>query len=153
MAKRYLFLLLLTMTALMAACESLGVGQQQPTPIPFALFTAQDVIQAFSTAGLEVQAVQRDMAVGRGAPNTFSERYVFEIPRIAPAGGQILVFQTQEDLDAWQNYIAQLRADSSTRREVVYVYVKNNVMLQVNANLTTQEARAFENALENLTID
>jgi hypothetical protein len=151
MAKRYLFLLLLTMSVLAAACESLGIGQQPPTAVPFARFTAQDVIDAFSTAGLQVQAVQRDMAVGRGAPNTFSERYVFQVPRIAPAGGQILVFQRQEDLVAWQDYITQLRADSATRRDVVYVYVKENVMLQVNANLTTQEANAFENALEGMS--
>jgi hypothetical protein len=151
MAKRYLFLLLLTMTTLVAACESLGIGQQQPTAVPFARFTAQDVVAAFSTAGLEVQGVQRDMAVGRGAPNTFSERYVFEVPRIAPAGGQILVFQSQSDLDAWQQYFAQLRADSATRRDVVYVFVKENVILQVNANLTTQEASAFEDALAGMT--
>ena len=151
MAKRYLFLLLLTMTVLATACESLGVGQPPATAIPFARFNAQDVISAFSTAGLQVQGVQRDMAVGRGAPNTFSERYVFEIPRIAPAGGQILVFQQQSDLTAWQSYIAQLRADSATRRNVVYVYVKENVMLQVNADLTSQEANAFENALDGMS--
>src|SRR5262245_18689150 len=132
MMKRYLFLLLLTMTVLASGCESLGIGQQQPTAVPFNLYRAQDVIDAFSTAGLQVQNVQRDMAVGRGAPNTFNERFVFEVPRIAPAGGQILVFQTQEDLTAWQDYIAQLRADSETRRDVVYVFVKNNVLLQVN---------------------
>jgi hypothetical protein len=151
MVKRYLFLLLLTITALVAGCENLGIGQQQPTAVPFARYTAQDVINAFSTAGLQVQNVQRDMAVGRGAPNTFNERYVFEVPRIAPAGGQILVFLNQEDLAAWQGYISQLRADSATRRDVVYVYVKDNVMLQVNANLTTLEANAFRDALEGMS--
>jgi hypothetical protein len=50
----------------------------------------------------------------------------------------------------WQDYVAQLRADSTTRRDVVYVYVKNNVMLQVNANLTTEEANAFRDALEGM---
>jgi hypothetical protein len=151
MMKRYLFLLLLTMTVLATGCESLGIGQQPPTPVPFARYTAQDVIDAFSTAGLQVQNMQRDMAVGRGAPNTFSARYEFEVPRIAPGGGQILIFQQQEDLTAWQDYIAQLRADSATRRDVVYVYVKDNVLLQVNANLTTQEAIGFRDALEGMS--
>ena len=147
MAQRYLFLLLLTMTALAAGCASIGIGQPTVTPIPFNRFTAQDVFAAFSTAGVEAQNSQRDLVVGRGAPSTFSDRYIFEISRIAPAGGQVLVFETPQALGAWQDYIAQLRADNDTRRNVVYVFVKDNIMLQVNANLTTQEANAYRDAL------
>lgn len=150
MVKPYLVLLLLTMTALAAGCASLGIGQPTATPIPFERYSAQDVFDAFSTAGVEAQNLQRDMVVGRGAPAYFKDRYVFEIPRIAPQGGQIIVFDRPEDLAAWQAYVADLRSESATRRDVVYVYVKDNVLLQVNANLTTQEAGAYEDALMGL---
>jgi hypothetical protein len=150
MVKRYLVLLLLTMTAFASGCASLGIGQATATPIPFERYSAQDVFDAFSTAGVEAQNLQRDMVVGRGAPAHFKDRYVFEVPRIAPAGGQIIVFDRPEDLTAWQAYVTQLRADAATRRDVVYVFVKDNILLQVNANLTTQEATAYENALMGL---
>lgn len=147
MVKRYLFILLLTMTALFTGCASIGIGEPTSTPIPFNRYTAQDVISAMSAAGVQAQNVQRDLVVGRGAPSTFIDRYIFEIPRIAPAGGQILIFETPAGLSEWQDYISRLRSDNSTRRDVVYVYVKDNVMLQVNANLTTQEASAYRDAL------
>jgi hypothetical protein len=147
MLKQYLFLLLLTMTVLAAGCASLGIGQPTETPIPFDRYTAEDVFSALSEAGVQAQNTQRDLVVGRGAPSTFIDRYIFEIPRIAPAGGQVLVFETPDGLNAWQEYIGQLRSDNATRRNVVYVYVKDNVMLQVNANLTTQEANGYRDAL------
>jgi hypothetical protein len=147
MVKQYLFLLVMTMTALTAGCASLGIGEPTATPIPFNRYTAQDVFSAMSAANLQVQNSQRDLVVGRGAPSTFIDRYIFEIPRIAPSGGQVLIFETPEGLSEWQEYIGQLRSDNSTRRDVVYVFVKDNVMLQVNANLTTQEANAYRDAL------
>ena len=150
MVRRYLVIWLLTITTLASGCASLGIGQPTATPIPFERYSAQDVFDAFSTAGLEAQNLQRDMVVGRGAPAHFKDRYVFEIPRIAPAGGQIIVFDRPEDLAEWQAYISELRADAGSRRDVVYVFVKDNILLQVNANLTTQEANAYENALMGL---
>lgn len=151
MVKRYLVLLLLTMTGLAAGCASLGIGEPTITPIPFERYTAQHVFDAFSTAGLQAQNVQRDMVVGRGAPARFKDRYVFEVPRIAPSGGQILVFERPEDLAAWQEYITQLRSAAGTRRDVVYVFVKDNILLQVNANLTNAEANAYRDALMGLS--
>ena len=115
MVKRYLFLLLLTITVFIAGCASLGIGQPTATVIPYNRYTAQDVFSAFSTAGLQVQNSQRDMLVGRGAPAGFSDRYVFEIPRIAPAGGQVLIFDRPEGLAEWEAYIERLRADTATR--------------------------------------
>ncbi|MFQ3566014.1 MAG: hypothetical protein SNJ59_03355 [Aggregatilineales bacterium] len=151
MRKRYLVSGVLAMFAVLVGCSGLNIGASQPTPVPFDRHTAEDVLRAFSVAGLPVQNVQRDMLIGRGAPSTFSDRYVFEIERIAPLGGQILIFSTAGALAEWENYIAQLRANSSTRRDVVYVFVKDNVMLQVNAALTTQEANAFRAALNSLS--
>jgi hypothetical protein len=92
------------------------------------------------------------MNVGaRGAPSEFSDRYLFEVPRIAPLGGQVIVFASAQQLQAWQDYIERLRNDSTTRRDVVYVYVKDNVMVQLSASLTTAEANAYRDAVVALT--
>lgn len=145
--KRYLILCLTAMLAV-SGCASLGIGgEPEPTPIPFNRFNAQNVFDAFSRAGLQVQNLQRDMLIGRDAPSTFSDRYIFEIERIAPSGGQILIFSTPDDMHAWQTYIDTLRANANTRRDVIFVYTYGNVMLQMNANLFPNEADAFRTAL------
>lgn len=150
MAKQYLLLMFLATACLLVGCESLGIGGQAPTAVPFRQHSAQDVFNAFQAAGVTFANPVRDQLVGRGAPSTFSERYTFEIDRIAPLGGQVLVFDTPEAMAEWQSYIERLRADSSTRRDVVYVYTQDNVMLQVNANLLSAEAAAYRDALASL---
>jgi hypothetical protein len=152
MAKRYPLDHVLTMLALLivivsAGCASLGIGQPTATPIPFNLYTAEDVLDAFSRSGLPVPSAQRDMLVGRGSPSGFADRYTFVVERIAPSGGQFLVFDDPAGLDEWRAYISQLRASDATRRDVTYVFEVGNVLLQLNANLTPQEAQAFRDAL------
>jgi hypothetical protein len=147
----YLISLCLAMISLLlGGCAAFGFGQTAPTPVPFALYSAQTVIDAFTNNGAPIANVQRSTLIGRGAPNTFSERYTFEVPRIAPNGGQILVFDTAEALAEWQTYIEQLRNDPAQRRSVIYVYVRRNVMVQINAELTNSEARRYEEILNGL---
>jgi len=101
---------------------------------------------------LQIQNPEKSMTVsGRGAPTGFSDRYIFEIPRIAPAGGQVIVFATPEQLQAWQHYIDTLSASADTHRDVVYTYVKENVMLQLSANLTSAEANGYRDAFMGLS--
>jgi hypothetical protein len=147
MSKHYLLVLVLTMLVLVSGCEGLPFGQPEPTEVPFNRFTAQDVFNGFSQAGLAVEAVARDMLIGRDAPSGYSDRYVFEVPRLAPLGGQVLIFDTPEGLGEWLAFIETLRADPDTRRDVAYVYPYANVLLQLNANLLPAEANAFREAL------
>jgi hypothetical protein len=151
--RRYLFPLLLAILSLNVGCSSLGsLGQPPPpTPLPFNLFTAQQVLDALTAAGLSVQNPTREMLVGRGAPGSFRDRYVFEIDTVAPFGGQVLIFDTPEGLAEWETYINQLKASSATARDVSYVYMHHNVMLQVNANLPLAQARAYRDALQAMT--
>ncbi|MEP7294178.1 MAG: hypothetical protein ABI835_20490 [Chloroflexota bacterium] len=149
MRQQYLSLVLLAIFALLgaSACSVLN-PPPQPTAIPFQRLSAEAVFNAFARAGLQMQNPEKNTDVqGRGAPTEFSDRYLFEIPRIAPAGGQVIVFANADQLQAWQDYIERLRGDSSTRRDVVYVYVKDNIMLQLSASLTNQEASAYRDAL------
>jgi hypothetical protein len=145
---RYPVLLLLAM--LLVGCDALGGGPPPPTVLPFARHTGQDVLNQLAGAGLSVQNPQRDINVGRGTPSSFKDRYTFEIDTVAPAGGQVLVFDTPEALAEWQAYIEHERSDSLTRRGWSYVYVHNNVILQVNADLTPDVARTYRDALETL---
>lgn len=147
--------MLRTITALLlifvlAACGSLG-GQPQPTALPYNLYTAQDAINAFTAAGLDVIAPVREMQVQRGAPSTFVDRMTFQITGVAPGGGQILVFSTPEGMAEWQAYIERLRSDSATARDVSYVYTYGNIMIQVNANLIPRVAQAYRDALAQMT--
>jgi hypothetical protein len=151
MPKHYLLILILAIGLGLAGCE--GAPQlfaPEATPVPFARFSAEDVVGAFSRAGLQVDNVTRDMLMGRGAPNTFRDRYVFEIPRIAPLGGQFMIFDTPEAMGEWVAYVERLRANTDTRRDVIYVYPYANVLLQVNASLRPEEANAFRAALSDL---
>ncbi len=148
MLKRYLFAGLIATVIVLGGCDL--PGSAAPTAVPFAQFSIQHVRDAFAQAGLPVQSMLRDMTAGRDAPLTFNDRYTFAIDRIAPDGGQVLFFNSAEQMQAWLTFIARLRADSETRRDVVYVYTNGNVLLQVNANLLPAEAQAFEAALNSL---
>ncbi|MBE2272042.1 MAG: hypothetical protein IAE80_27655 [Anaerolinea sp.] len=162
MLKRYLLsvtkatAVLLTLI-LAAGCSSTEggalpfVSAPTATPLPFALFSAQDVFDVFSRAELGVQNIAEQNLPAREDPSSFGERFVFEIQAIAPLGGQIVVFDTPDQLAAWQAYIERLRNSSATRRNVVYVYFRNNLMLQLNNTLTTAQATAFRLAFEEMT--
>ncbi len=153
MRQQYLPLVLFAILAFfgVSGCSILN-PPPAPTAIPFALHTSEDVFNAFARAGLQMQNPLKEMNMGaRGAPTEFSDRYLFEVPRIAPLGGQIIVFASAPQLQAWQDYIERLRNDSATRRDVVYVYVKDNVMIQLSASLTNAEASAYRDALMALT--
>ncbi len=134
-------LLLFVITLLISACGT------APTAVPFGTYSAQQVIDVFQAAGLDIQNVERVMQIGRDAPSTFSDRYIFGIPLIAPSGGQILVFNSDADMQAWRDYITSMRNDQQRRREVVYVYENANIMVQINANLPIDEANRFRDAV------
>jgi hypothetical protein len=143
---RVLSCVLLLSIVLLTACGAPAA----PTAVPFATYTAQQVLDAFASAGLDIQNVQRDMQVGRDTPTTFSDRYTFEIPIVAPNGGQIVIFDSSANMQAWRDYIEQLRNDRLTRRDVIYVYENHNVMVQVNANLPLEEANRFRDVVAGL---
>ena len=146
MRQQYLALLVLAILAVASGCTLPG-QQPQATAIPYDHLSAQDVFNAFAKAGLQMQNPQEDTTIaGRGAPTQFKDRYTFEVPDIAPAGGQVIVFSSPDEAQAWQNYITQLRSSTDTRRDVVYVYFTANLMLQLDTGLTNAEAGNYRDA-------
>ncbi len=147
MLKRYLALLVIAI--FLAACETLN-PQPTVTPIPFDLYDVQDVFTAFARTGLPIGGLEQSLLISREGPTSLKDRWVFEIPRIAPAGGQVVVFANQQQRSEWETYIDTLRADADTRRDVVYTFFHKNIMMQLNSGLTNQESSAYRDALLSL---
>lgn len=147
MLKRYLVLIVIAIFA--GACDSLNI-QPTATPVPFDKFNVQDVFTAFARAGLPIGGLEQNMLVSREGPTELRDRYVFEIPRIAPAGGQVIIFANPQQRANWEAYIETLRGSSDTRRDVIYTYFHENVMLQLNTGLTNAEANGYRDALLSL---
>lgn len=142
--QQYLVCFLLAMlTLLLAACG----GESTDTQDTFRKYSAQDVLNALTEAGLSVEETHRDMqSVAPNAPATFSERYLFAISGIAPRGGQVLIFPTADTLQAWQSYIDSRLANSSTRRDFIYAYVKDNAILILSPELMPNDAAPYRDA-------
>lgn len=147
MLKRYLVLLVLAI--FLNACDSINL-QPTATPVPFDKFDVQDVFNAFARAGLPIGGLEQSMLVAREGPTELRDRYVFEIPRIAPAGGQVIIFANAQQRAQWESYIETLRGSSNTRRDVIYTYFHENIMLQLNTGLTNDEANGYRDALLSL---
>ncbi|MCK6580108.1 MAG: hypothetical protein L6Q98_18615 [Anaerolineae bacterium] len=147
MFKRYLALLLIAIV--LAACEAVN-PQPTVTPIPFDRFGVQDVFTTFARAGLPIGGLEQDVTISRDGPRVLKDRWVFEIPRVAPAGGQVIIFADSGQRAEWETYIARLRDDAETRRDVIYTYFHQNIMLQLNTGLTNQEAASYRDALLSL---
>ena len=136
--QQYLALVLFAILTVAAGCSALGLGTADANTDPVRPLQRAGRVQCLCAggAGSAEPGESNVGALGRGAPTDFRDRYLFEIPQIAPAGGQIIVFATPAQLQAWQDYIAAAARQLGTRRDVIYVYVKANIMLQLNANLT-----------------
>ena len=106
--------------------------------------TADGVLAALQAADLPFDGVTRDAGpAGRGAPRTEAERVTFDLPDVFDGGvGQLLVFADQAGLNAWVSYLYGL--DDQTRG---YVYIQQNVILQLDGGLSEATAADFNHAL------
>lgn len=148
MPKQYLVCVLLAMLILVSACET------ETTEITrFDRFTPAVLLDAMKNAGLNIQNEREDMIVPSGVPATYNGRYLFEIEQIAPSGGQLLTFNSTENMAAWQTYVNQQRNSSTTRRNFTYVYTAGNAMLILSPSVTTDLAVAYRDVFEWVTAD
>ncbi len=134
-------------TVLLSACgassTSSGASTTLPSPSPvFARYKAQDAINAWATAGLSVTGVMScPPAADSPIPKTFDEVICFTIPSIAPHGGQLMSFSTENNEKAMSAYFAQFPALAP------YVYVHANVLAQMNSNLPAADAAKYDAAM------
>jgi hypothetical protein len=137
--------------ALVLVCAGCGVGQPPPpTTLPFNRYRAEAVLAAFRADNVAIQNEVASLDVAPDVPATFVQRVTFEIPLIAPQGGQVFIFTTPENQAEFLAYIERQRASAATRRNVVYVYAHANVVLQLSPSLTNDQAARFRSVLEAL---
>ncbi len=142
-------------TELLVIVETSTPGNLEPTAAattaqPFIKWTTQQVVDAFLAAGLEVNNPRPMTTDDYGlVPMLAVEGTRFFIPSICTdCGGRIMSFANQEDLTIVQNYYAQLGRFGAVLFS--WVYIKDNILVQINGELPEENARMYLVALENL---
>jgi len=120
------------------------------TPM-YAIFTAQQVINAFVSAGLEVGNYEiMDSPDDFGAsPYVAIGAIHFYIPSLCPdCGGRVQVFDDPVDLELVRHYYISLGESSAMLFS--WVFVNGNALVQINGDLPEDQARQYETALLSL---
>lgn len=117
----------------------------------FAKYVSGDAMQAFDVAGLEIGSVE-----GMTEPSDFglapfltTNAIHFTIPSLCPdCGARVFAFDNPEDLQTMQNYYESLGDVSAAFAS--WVFVKDNLLVQLNGELPEERAREYEAALQAL---
>jgi len=128
--------------ALLTFLVACGGAQMTATPA-FPKYAIADVLNTFKANGLSVENVRPGTPWKQGDPwpNVALDRQVFDIASIAPQGGIIQTFAEQKDVDAMTAYYARF-PDLAP-----YVYVRGNIVVQLNNGLAKVEAEKYRAAL------
>jgi hypothetical protein len=106
------------------------------------------VIDAFKAAGLEMEnprPMSKPTDYG-AAPTVDTEATQFSIPSLAEGGGgHIYNFASDADLEKMIQYYANASTDNFS-----WVYVKDNILVQLDGRLTEERAKRYEAALSNV---
>lgn len=118
---------------------------------PYEKWTAQQVIDAFEAANLAVGEYRKNDPLDlAGAPLLAVEHIRFFDPsRGQDAGGVVFSFRSQEDLDTVYKY----HKDSGWYDSGLYypwVFVRANILLQINGILGKSEAQKYADVLANM---
>lgn len=124
-----------------------------PEPYPTSTFqrwTSADVVVIFKSASLEVEEArpltEDDCGV---APMRAIEGTRFLIPSLcSDCSGRIFSFSSQEDLDLTKAYYEELGKNSAMFFS--WVFVKDNILVQINGDLPEEKAKQYEAALDSL---
>jgi len=123
----------------------------EPSPtLAFQEWTLEQVVQAFRAAGLEMENPRPMTKDDYGmAPMRAVEATRFLIPSLCPdCGGRIFNFSTQEDLEITKSYYEELGKSSASFFS--WLFVKDNILVQINGDLHEELARKYQEALSTL---
>jgi hypothetical protein len=123
----------------------------EPSPTPdFIKWNSSNVVSKFKENGLEAEGLREMTRQDYGmAPLSAIEGTRFLIPSLCPdCGGRIFSFQNQEDLDLMKNYYEGLGRQSAFLFS--WVFIKDNILVQINGDLSEERAREYENVLQDL---
>lgn len=123
----------------------------EPSPTPaFQKWTSTDIVNIFNSADLEVEEPRTMTKDDYGmAPMSATEGTRFLIPSLCEdCGGRIFSFSNQEDLDLTKTYYEELGKSSAIFFS--WVFVKDNILIQINGDLPEIKARQYEASLNSL---
>jgi len=118
-----------------------------PTPTTTIVpVTSDAVLLAFRDAGLEAEN-SRSMTKGDyGLAPYVCQGTLFYIPAIClDCGGRIFICSNEEDLNSLQSYYQELGLGSPSSSS--WVFVKGNVLVQINGGLPEDTAQKYEMAI------
>ncbi len=123
---------------------------ETPTILPFQKWTAVQVAEAFAKAGLEVgqptAMTKADLGI---APYLTDDMIHFLIPSLCPdCGGRIFNLKNQADADTLKGYYDKLGKSSAALFS--WTFAKDNIVIQLNGDLSEAKAKAYQSALETL---
>jgi hypothetical protein len=109
-----------------------------------------DVIGVFKSESLEIRDPHPMTKDDYGtAPMRAIEGTHFFLPSLcSDCGGRIFSFSSQEDLEATKTYYEDLGKNSALL--FTWVFVKENILVQINGDLPEEKARQYESALSSL---
>ena len=121
----------------------------QPTP-EFQKWTSEQAIEAFKKKNLEAEETRSMTKDDYGlAPMVAVEGTRFLIPSLcATCGGRVMSFSTPGHLEAAKTYYDELGKNNALFFS--WVFVKDNILVQINGDLPEEQARLYEAALEEL---
>ncbi|QOS97800.1 hypothetical protein JNUCC42_14695 [Brevibacterium sp. JNUCC-42] len=112
--------------------------------------TVDQVIASFKTANLEVENTKEMEKQDYGtAPMTAKSGVRFFIPSLGKeAGGRILTFESIDDLEKTKMFYEEAGKNSATFFS--WIFVKNNILVQINGELPEDKAKLYKAALNSV---
>lgn len=126
---------------------------ETPSPSPTSAFwkySVNDAAKAIQDAGLEFVDPVSDPPQESGIrPYVENENLHFLIPSLcSDCGGRLFSFDNERDLNTLKKYYDGLKEASAMWFS--WVYVKDNILLQINGDLPEDKAKLYEEVLNNL---
>jgi hypothetical protein len=120
-----------------------------PTPA-YQKWNNDQVIAAFQAAGVEMKDPRPMTKDDYGlSPMSAIMGTRFLTPSVcADCGGRIFTFATPKDLEISQTYYTNLSKVSAALFS--WVFVKDNILVQINGDMKEEQARKYETVLKNL---
>lgn len=124
----------------------------EPTtaPAPAGRFTADEVVAAFQAAGLEAESARPLTRDDYGMAPLLGDGLRFLIPSLCEedCGGRVFVIEDMDDRDRLASYIRDLSDISAMLFS--HVFVRDNIVVQINGDLPDERAAEYERALAEL---
>jgi hypothetical protein len=111
---------------------------------------SSQVVEAFKSAGLEAESARPMTKDADGmALMVAVEGTSFLIPSLGEdKGGRIRSFDSPEDLEKTKAYSVKLGKENAAFFS--WIFVKDNILVQINGNLPEEQAKKYEAALSAL---